>query len=358
MPYSTPRYVFGSQLVRLAAFTLAVILGNAQADPVSFYSVTPITGFTPSSYSSALNDLGQVAGTTGSLAAIWINGAVTILGTLPGYSSSSASGINDSGQVTGSSGGKAFLYSNGAMINLNIAFPPGNPGGSASGINNSGQVTGGSTFGRPMAFLYSNGVATYLGAPPFALGSFGTAINDSGQVTGWAVEPETVGTPWVYKNGVMTAIANFPGGGSDINNAGQITFTSSGNFGGPGRAFLYNNGVITFLGTLPGQTFSSANAINDSGEIVGASGHAWVYINGTMIDLNSLIDPSLNINLTDARAINNSGQILATGNAGTSYLLRPVPEPGAWPLCVGGLLAVAAVRLQRKQADPITTSGK
>jgi len=53
---------------------------------------------------TALNDLGQVAGTVPltanmSAAAIWSNGTVTVLGTLPGGSTTYVTGINDSGQV-------------------------------------------------------------------------------------------------------------------------------------------------------------------------------------------------------------------------------------------------------------------
>jgi hypothetical protein len=63
----------------------------------------------------------------------------------------------------------------------------------------------------------------------------------------------------------------------------------------------------------------------------------------SLASLNSLIDPSLNITLTDARAINNVGQILASGNV-NSYLLTPVPEPATWLLCAGGVAAFIGLR--------------
>ena len=37
------------------------------------------------------------------------------------------------------------------------------------------------------------------------------------------------------------------------------------------RAFSYSNNIMTDLGTLPGGAYSQANAVNDSGEIVGES---------------------------------------------------------------------------------------
>jgi len=93
VPHSLARYVFGNQTTRLAALAFFVILGSVQADPVSNYAVTQITGFIPSGYSSAVDDLGQIAGSVRqstdtypfslSTAGIWSNGAVTLLGTLP-----------------------------------------------------------------------------------------------------------------------------------------------------------------------------------------------------------------------------------------------------------------------------------
>ena len=63
-------------------------------------------------------------------------------------------------------------------------------------------------------------------------------------------------------------------GASGVNNLGQIVGTMGGEFGTPGsRAFLWENGTIRDLGVLPGMTYSSAEKINESGEVVGASGN-------------------------------------------------------------------------------------
>jgi probable HAF family extracellular repeat protein len=359
MRYSTLCHVSDSQSARLAILALAVFLGNAQADPVPLYTVTEITGFTPSSFSSALNDLGQVAGNAfnGSVAAIWSRGAVTTLPMLPGGSSGIyvATGINDSGQVVGtaniSSGFHGFIYSSGITTDL------GTP--DANAINNSGQVTGISNFGH--AYLYSNGIITDLGT----LGgtpSEGVNINNSGQVVGSSFTPSGHFHAFLYSNGIMNDLGTLPGGISSgangINNSGQVvggSDTSSGAF----HAFLYSTGVMTDLGTLPGARTSLAKAVNDSGQIVGESGasldpstfsaHAFLSANGVMTDLNSLIDPSLNVTLLQASAINNVGQILASGTRG-SYLLTPVPEPSAWFLCAGGLAAFVAVRRKNSSA--------
>jgi probable HAF family extracellular repeat protein len=77
-------------------------------------------------------------------------GQVTVLGTLAGgsgFQSSSAAAINDLGQVVGSTTGKsggqeAFLYQNGTMYDLNNLIIPGNGVylEGAVGINDNGQI--------------------------------------------------------------------------------------------------------------------------------------------------------------------------------------------------------------------------
>ena len=82
-----------------------------------------------------------------------------------------------------------------------------------------------------------------------------------------------------------------------------------------GQAFAWSlAGGIEPLGTLSGG-WSVAYDISDAGVIVGASdGHAVVWADGTMYDLNSLLaDPSPSFTLTSATGINNGGQIIATG---------------------------------------------
>jgi probable HAF family extracellular repeat protein len=74
------------------------------------------------------------------------------------------------------------------------------------------------------------------------------------------------------------------------------------------------------LGTLPGDLYSWANDINGSDQAVGTSfcascdpGRAFIWQNGTMTDLNSLIGPHQRLYLAEAFAINDRGWIAGFG---------------------------------------------
>ena len=113
--------------------------------------------------------------------------------------------------------------------------------------------------------------------------------------------------------------------------------------------------VVRDLGTLGG-TSSAAFGINDAGQVVGYSGtannaatHAFLYSGSTMTDLNDLLEPGSGWTITEARAINNHGQIAAYGwnNSTGQYhalLLEsgeeilPTPEPST--LAMGSLASL------------------
>lgn len=226
---------------------------------------------------------------------------VTNLGTLPGTTSSAAYGINDLGQVVGSSDNRAFLYSGEVMTDLGV--------GGAPDINNSSQVIVNVTTLAPPnngAFLYSGGVMTRLGS------GLATAINDSGQAVG------INGGAVIYSGGTANQFLFFtlgsaPTSANGINNSGQIVGTADY------FAYRFSGGIRDQLGILPGWSSggSTGMGINNSGQVVGYADtpsfgfHAFLfkgvpYSGGFMSDLGVGI----------AYAINDSGQVVGSNQVG------------------------------------------
>jgi probable HAF family extracellular repeat protein len=120
----------------------------------------------------------------------------------------------------------------------------------------------------------------------------------------------------------------------EIDDAGQIIGAKSNGLSGVDAVtnpFILRDGKLTDLGSLGGKT-GSVNGINSLGAVVGASqttvlggadgktleSHAFIWSEGKMTDLNSLVTKPLTYNgakvvLTNAVAINNFGDIAATG---------------------------------------------
>jgi len=109
------------------------------------------------------------------------------------------------------------------------------------------------------------------------------------------------------------------------------------------------------LGTLPGGSGTLAYGINNSGQVVGTcftgdgDFHAFLYSGGAMTDLSSLVALPSGVSLNYAFAINDLGQIAATGSDGHAYLLTPV---NTLSLKVLNPLAPYA---QNRQAPPTLT---
>jgi uncharacterized membrane protein len=127
-------------------------------------------------------------------------------------------------------------------------------------------------------------------------------------------------TPPAY---TITMIPLLPGcSGLDaqaINSAGDIVGTA---YGATTKAVLYHNGKLTDLSRLlPPNTNSSANGINDFGEIIGSyTGGAFIY-QGSHVQLLPYTSP----NFFEFIAVNDLGQII--GRQGTNTELPSLCTP-------------------------------
>jgi probable HAF family extracellular repeat protein len=119
--------------------------------------------------------------------------------------------------------------------------------------------------------------------------------------------------------------------GRSLNNRGEVVAQSCG--AGGCRGFLWWGGQVVELGSLGG-TQTNPIFINDRGQVVGTSrtatsgaiGHAFVWEDGIMLDLNDLIPPDSGWVLMQANCINASGQIVGNGTLNgqaRGFLLTP-----------------------------------
>lgn len=357
---------------------------NAKATAASFYDITDL-GILPGatrSYASGLNDLGQVVGTLYGdryqRAFLWSqNDGMKDLGFLQSqYPYSSASGINNLGQVVGTvdgyfaeyqlAGSRPFFWSQDTDM-LGLALNSDYKDGFGTAINNLGQVLGNVQGGSTsISFVWSEGTGeTYLDS---SLGDnqylYANDINDYGQLVGRISNYYPTESRAVLSsiNGSITEIGTLPArdfsNASLINNVGQVIGTSynlDSEFNAiDNSTFLWS---VTSDMTDIGYYFYPSD-INDSGQVVGSfdgSPIVWSSNEG-IVFLNSLIDPSQGWKLTGASAINEKGQIAATGinQSGQTRAILLTPRSGEAvpePMTIGGTLLAGAglAYLRRRQ---------
>jgi probable HAF family extracellular repeat protein len=302
-----------------------------------------------------VNQAGHVAGQSSLLGDreqhgfLFRNGQLTDLGTLGGTLSMAVS-LNDAGHVVGSSADengewRAFLWANGELMNLGTL---GGTYSAAVDVNEAGQVVGQAFITEDLAmraFLHSDGVMVDLGT----LGgweSYATAINAAGMVVGDSGTTNGPTHAFLYANGEMHDLGTLGGSYSTatgVNDAGQVIGEAVTAGDMDSRGFLYHNGVMTDLGSL-GSGWSSAWDINNRGQVVGdsydASGNmrAYVWENGVMQDLNTLLPTDSGWNLLGATMVNDMGQIVGFGifNGRFAQYLLTLKNPNTDPVADAG----------------------
>jgi probable HAF family extracellular repeat protein len=341
-------------------------------------------------YQGGMNALGWVAanGPNGPLAINPITGHVRELGLLAGGSTAFAHAINDAGVVVGNGdaagtagNSRAILWdAAGTPVNLGTldGDPPFGRWSAALGINNVGDVVGFSSHdgsGYRAARWNASGTPLNLGALPGGTWSYGRAINDAGSVAGYsnatgmsdrAVRWDATTTP--------TNIGTLPAGLSSvaysINSSGQIVGAGPSLNFSASRAIRWDvDGNALNLGVLNGDDQSAAFGINSLGHIVGSSqtapgvgvGRAFVWQpTGGMLELEIFVGLTGSWTFSQARSINDRGDILAFGRAldtsspyeGWVVLHDPsrvatVPEPAVLSLLAIGLSLILAIGSRR-----------
>jgi probable HAF family extracellular repeat protein len=363
----------------------ASLLGLAGALTLSFatlsiaqsYNVTDLgyIGGTPKATNpEGLSSDGQVTGysyVSGSSvynAFLFEGGPLVDLGALVTGSFSIGTSVNDFSDVVGygtlaQGGTHAFLVSNGVMTDLGTL--PGGTNSIAYAINNNGQIVGYSSSPNSgqRAVIFANGTVTDIGA----LNDFGTpgagisiahAINNKGQIAGWSYNFDTGSAngfsthAFLFTNGVMKDIGGITAMGAGLNDNGIVVgtntfpdgeihgvrFDGSGGYTDLGNLKCVIQDPITFLpgvalACFNGQGNSAASAINNFSQIVGNSDtqtaglqHAFLFLNGSLRDLNWYIPANSGWVLQTATAINDAGQIVGNGTHNgvrAGYLLTP-----------------------------------
>jgi probable HAF family extracellular repeat protein len=305
-------------------------------------------------------------------ATLWLHGAIFDLGTLGGPNSSVVWPVKSNGGLIAGIAQTAtpdplgenwscaaffpaataagytclgFVWEKGVMRALPTL---GGNNGFASGANNRGQVVGWAENAvhdptcAPPQVLQFRAVLWRLERdqiqelPPLPGDTSGaaTAINDRGQVVGisgtcdQAVGRFTAAHAVLWENGKVTDIGNLGGRTwntpTAINQRGDVVGFASQPGDDPDnpqlRAFLWTRrDGIQDLGTLPGDVYSEAHGINERRQVVGiscaadGSCRAFLWQNGVMRDLNTLVTPGYAGILTTAQDINDRGVI--TGRA-------------------------------------------
>ena len=331
------------------------------------------------SYAIAINNNGQVIGgscngCTVQHAFSWTQaGGIVDIGTLGG-DQSHAIALNDNGEVVGysntpgNSEQHAFSWTQaGGMKDL------GTLGGTqsfAAAVNANGEVAGYATTPGDV-----NAHAVYW-TPDGQIHDIGTlggsdswagALNDSGQIVGYSRttgDAALDGFSWTPAGGMVDlSLGGDTSYAVSVSNDGQVT-----GYGGlPGNANTHafswtQAGGIVDIGTLPGETDSTAAAINNNDQVVGQSnspsvathGFLWTQAGG-MTDLGTLAScPQC---MSSPAAVSGNGQVVGQSSSVTSNNGSQVVHAFSWTQS-GGMVDLTFADLNSSSANAVNDNGE
>lgn len=368
---------FIHSFVVFIAFFLAFLMIPMDSAWAVKYTVTDLGTLGGATYGYAVNNAGQVVGSSDLRAFLW--NSSTGIHDLGWDSGSLAYDINEAEEIVGTAtavvdpgGNAAVLWTESGGLQDLGSLDDSYRTNYALGINENVQIVGKATLGATdynSAFLWTNvdGMQSICevhgGGNPFA-----EDINDLGQTVGTEYN-DNYAFLWSESTGcqVLDIPEGIGGGAHAINNVGQIVgFRVDDSYFK--HAVLWSSaGVAQELDDLGGDQ-SEAYGINEAGQVVGystissGSTHAFLWTSSAgMQDLNNLIgsgDPlSGQIELSEAQDTNDSGQIVANGTLTATgepraFLLTPIETSQEINVSLQGLM------LKRASCDNLKTGQK
>lgn len=351
--FSAPSYAANYSITEIPQITHAtavnrsgvVVGGNSQGYFVYVHSSGVVNEMAHTYFLGGVNDRGRISGAFVDLdnfmppqAAVWnLSGGYQLLGQQP---------LSEAGAISNS----GFVIGNAADVHINaraVVWRLSDPGTTTE--------LGSLVTSDPYRFFFDpTAAANAVNDQGVVVGSSDAAVRDAqGNIIGATTHA------FRWQNGTMVDLGTLPGGGASgangINDNDEIVGESD-TANGASHAFLLKGRKLRDLGDLGNdpKLDSLADAINNRSEIVGWSQlrvtdgtvaqHAFVFRDGHMRDLQSLIEPRSSsrgsVTLTEATAISCNGWIVADGFDNSSpsvshaYLL--IPREGARNGCREG----------------------
>ena len=323
----------------LAASAACALSSLASAAQYTIVDLGTVGGPTSGAY--AINDFGRVGGNStkpdANLHGLFWNGGVTDVKPLGGDKQTHVFGINNQDLVIAMSYDLGELNVHGFVWQNQVSTPLGDF--APRGLNDAGTIVGYATVYDP-TFGWVDKAARFVGGSLIQMGTLGGhfsyayGISADGRIVGCSTLANDTGPhAFLWQGGTFHDLGTLGGTVSQayaMNSAGDVVGWSKLASGAP-RAALFTTDAggnvltRTNLGSLG--TSSYAYAINSQRQIVGVSAaKAFLWQDGVMQDLNTLIPAGSNWQLDAAWAINEHGQIVGVGRLlgfPRAFLLEP-----------------------------------